>query len=89
MKYGVITLSILSIISIIGLGFNYHEYTITNDKVKDITNKIEEVKKEVDEIDKYLESNKNTYEEFKNNNKDKIELLEKWQRKQKEATEAL
>ena len=89
MKYGVITLSILSIISIVGLGFNYHNYEISNNKTNDINIKIDEVKKEVEEMDKYLEENKNTYDEFVENNKAKVELLEKWQRKQKEVTEAL
>ena len=89
MKYALITLSTLLCISLVGLGFNYYRFNTEYSKTKDINNNIDTVKKEIEDIDKYLEENKDTYDNFVNENKTKIEVYEKWLRYQKEVTEAL
>lgn len=89
MKYGVITLSILLLLSLGYLGYNTYNYSIQNNKTKEINSKIDEVSNEIDKIDKYLEDNKTSYDDFMENNKTKIEVYEKWLRMQKEVEEAL
>ena len=89
MKYALIILSTLLCISLVGLGFNYYRFNTEYSKTKDINNNIDTVKKEIEAMDKYLEENKNTYDNFVNENKTKIEVYEKWLRYQKEVTESL
>ena len=89
MKYVVISLSTLLCISLCFLGFNLYNFNKEYSKAKNITDEIDVANKRITEINNYLDENNNTYNEFVEKNKTKIEVYEKWLRYQKEVTEAL
>ena len=73
MKYGVKILITLLILSLGILSFNYYNYKTQYNKNSDISDKMNDMNRKIEELNTFIDKNKNSYDEFVNNNKNKIE----------------
>ena len=89
MKYGVKILSVLLLLSIIALGFNYYSYSKYNSKIDENNTLKIELTDEEQKINTDIENSKKEIEELKLQNEDKVRVLEKWQRKLEEVKSLL
>ena len=88
-KTVIILISILTIGSISFLGFNLFLYSSYKKDLQNINNDIKKTQEIIEEYKKSKEEEESLYNATKDENKEKVEVLEKWKIKVEEIKKAL